>query len=199
MAAAKKTVKIGSTLETTIIFPKKAVLEELAEAFRQTKKRSRSIAGTYGEKIKDAVENEHLARASFATAMKFDAMDDEKLHIEYFNLMHAFEVLGITKRATAQEEMFVSGEMSEPVGRFSSASGEDDPGADQGHPRRKRQDKGDGLPVGSKPKGKKTAAAKNGKKNGADKKPAARKKNGPAPIAEAASTVAEAAGDSTTH
>lgn len=116
--AKEKTSTVGAALKTTIVFTPKSTLEELAKAKRNAKKRSQSINGTLGETIAKAVEEKHLDRKAFGIAMQLEAMDDERLHLTFHNLLHYCEVLGVTKRATAQEEMFVNGEADEPVGTF---------------------------------------------------------------------------------
>jgi len=126
MAAKKKASTIGSSLQTTIIFPKKSVLEELAKAKRDTKKRTQSQNGKLGEQIASAVEDHHLDRKAFSIACQLEAMDDERLHITYHSLLKYCEDLGVTKRATAQEELFVEGEKEEPVGTFRDVPEKDD-------------------------------------------------------------------------
>lgn len=123
--AKEKTSTVGAPLKTTIIFTPKSVLEELAKDKRNAKKRSQSIAGTLGEKIAKAVDEKHLDRKAFGIATQLEAMDDERLHLTVYNLLHYLDVLGIMKRATAQEEMFEPGESSEPVGRFSDEKSDD--------------------------------------------------------------------------
>lgn len=102
------TKKIGGH-ETTLVLTPKTVLEELSKARRDTKKRVQSMNGTLGEKIGKAVEEKHLDRKAFGLACQLDALDDERLHVTYFNLLYYMEQMGIEKRATAQEELFVNG------------------------------------------------------------------------------------------
>lgn len=122
--AKEKTSTVGGAFKTTIIFTPKSVLDDLAKAKRNAKKRSQSINGTLGETIAKAVEEKHLDRKAFGLAMQLEALDDERLHLTFHNFLHYCEVLGVTKRATAQEEMFTAGETDEPVGTFRDA---DDP------------------------------------------------------------------------
>jgi hypothetical protein len=106
MSKKPKSGTVGAALETTIIFPPKTLVEELAKAKRDTKKRTQSANGTLGEKIGAAVEDKHLDRKAFSIACQLDALDDERLHITYHSLLKYCEDLGVTKRATAQEELF---------------------------------------------------------------------------------------------
>ncbi len=117
MAKSKPAI-VGGALETTIIFPPKTLIEELAKAKRDTKKRTQSMNGTLGEKIGKAVEEKHLDRKAFSFATQLDAMDDERLHITYHSMLKYCEDLGVTKRATAQEEMFESGGDAEPEAKI---------------------------------------------------------------------------------
>lgn len=121
--AKPKTHKVGGPLETTIIFPTKAIVLELAEAKRNTKKRTQSANGTLGEKIGKACEESHLDRKAFSLACQLDAMDDERLHITYHSLLKYCEDLGVTKRALAQEELFDPNATEEERG---GARGDDD-------------------------------------------------------------------------
>src|ERR1700761_1727735 len=107
---AKKNGTVGSVHETALMLTPKNLLDELAKAKRDTKKRTQSISGTLGQKIAEAVENKHLDRKAFSIACQLDALDDEKLHITYHNLLYYMEALGVEKRATAQEEMFNGGD-----------------------------------------------------------------------------------------
>lgn len=122
--AKPKASKVGSLLETTIIFPPKTVVEELAKAKRDTKKRTQSMNGTLGEKIGKAVEEKHLDRKAFSMACQLDAMDDERLHVTYHSLLKYCEDLGVTKRASAQEELFEAGG-DEPEGKLNGGERDD--------------------------------------------------------------------------
>lgn len=102
------TKKIGGH-ETTLVLTPKSTLEELAKAKRDTKKRVQSMNGTLGEKIAAATENKHLDKKAFSIACALDQLDDERLHVTYFNLLYYLDALGVEKRATAQEELFVNG------------------------------------------------------------------------------------------
>lgn len=100
----------SSTLQATVLLlPPDSVIEALTETRRNSKKRAQSASGTLSDAINKA-EEKHLDRTAHALACKLDALDDEKLHVVYFHLMHYVEVLGVVKRATAQEEMFAAGE-----------------------------------------------------------------------------------------
>lgn len=124
--AKPKIGTVGAALETTIIFPPKSLVEDLAKAKRDTKKRTQSANGTLGEKIGSAVEDKHLDRKAFSMACQLDAMDDERLHITYHSLLKYCEDLGVTKRATAQEELFDSeASGDEPEGKM-TGGGKDD-------------------------------------------------------------------------
>lgn len=117
---------VGAALETTIIFTPKKTVEELAQAKRDTKKRTQSANGTLGEKIKVAVEEKHLNRKAFSIACQLDAMDDEALHVTYHCLIKYCEDLGVVKRATAQEELFDGGGGDEPEGKIKDKEPKDD-------------------------------------------------------------------------
>ena len=106
---ARKNGKVGGVHETTIVMTPKTTLEELAKAKRDTKKRVQSMNGTLGEKIAAAAENKHLDKKAFSMACALDALDDERLHLTYHNLLYYMEAMGIEQRATAQEELFVNG------------------------------------------------------------------------------------------
>lgn len=119
--AKTKAATVGAAFSTTIIFPKNDVITDLAEAKRNAKKRSQSINGTLGEKIGAAVEDQHLDRKAFGLACQLEAMDDERLHVTFHSLLHYLDVMGVTKRATAQEEMFSPGETAEPIAKIVDA------------------------------------------------------------------------------
>lgn len=121
MAKPKAETTVGSEFETTIIFPHPDVVTDLAEAKRQTKKRTQSANGTLGEKIGKAVEEKHLDRKAFSMACQLDAMDDERLHITFHSLLKYCDDLGVTDRATAQEELFDSDGEAEPTAKVSEA------------------------------------------------------------------------------
>ena len=74
MSKKPKAGTVGAALETTIIFPPKTLVEELAKAKRDTKKRTQSANGTLGEKIGAAVEDKHLDRKAFSIACQLDAL-----------------------------------------------------------------------------------------------------------------------------
>lgn len=113
--------KVSAALDTTIIFPKKSVLMRLAKEKRDARQKTQAISGEYGNSIAQAVEKDHLDRKAFSIAMQLDGMSDERLHITFHSLLNYMDELGITKRATAQEELFANGEDREPAGRFSDA------------------------------------------------------------------------------
>lgn len=91
---------------TTLIFPKKSILEDLAKIKRETKKRMQSQSGIYGNAVKEAVEKEHVDRKALSIVLKLEAMDDDDLHVVVFHMIDGMKKLGILKRAMAQEEMF---------------------------------------------------------------------------------------------
>lgn len=116
---------VGSALATTIIFPSDTVVQDLAKARRDTKKRTQSMNGTLGEKIAKAVENDHLDRKAYSIACQLEAMDDERLHVTFHSLLKYCDDLGVTKRATAQEELFDAGG-DEPEAKVSDPKPKDD-------------------------------------------------------------------------
>ncbi len=87
MTKKPKILTVGAALETTIIFPPKSLVEELAKKKRDTKKQTQSKNGTLGELIGSAVEDKHLDRKAFSIATQLDAMDDERLHITWHSLL----------------------------------------------------------------------------------------------------------------
>jgi hypothetical protein len=109
MAKSKSVGTVGGAFATTIIFPNPDIVTDLRDQKRNTKKRTTSMNGTLGEKIGTAVEEKHLDRAAFGMACKLDDMDDERLHITFHSLLKYCEDMGVTKRATAQEELFDGG------------------------------------------------------------------------------------------
>lgn len=116
--AKEKTSTVGAAHKTTIMMTPKSVLEDLLKETRNAKKRTQSISGKIGEQIAKAVEEKHLDRKAFSIARQLDALDEERLHLTYYNLLYYLDVLGVVKRATAQEEMFEPGEQGEPTGTF---------------------------------------------------------------------------------
>lgn len=117
----KKAHTVGGEFETTIIFPTKNIVCELRDLKRDTKKRVQGQNGKVGQKIGDAVENEHLNRKAHNIACQLDALDDETLHLVWHSLLKYADDMGVIKRATAQEELFDADEMSgnkEPDGMF---------------------------------------------------------------------------------
>lgn len=151
MAAKKKTTHtVGAQHETTIIFAKKGVVEELRDLKRDTKKRVQGQNGKVGQRIGQAVENDHLNRKAFGMACQLDALDDETLHIVYHNLLFYCEALGVTKRATAQEELFEAGEMgagAEPTGLFKDKSEDGEAGGRKSRASTKKDKAGSGGTV----------------------------------------------------
>ena len=123
--AGKKSGKVGSVHETTIIMTPKTTLEELAKAKRDTKKRTQSMSGTLGEKIAKAVEEKHLDRTAFSIACRLEGMDDERLHRVWHNLLYYAEALGIEKRANAQQKLFTGDEENEPTAKFGDKASDD--------------------------------------------------------------------------
>lgn len=104
---AKATGEGGGTEATTLIFPKKSVWEELAEAKRTASKRSKSANGTYSSTLTRLVDDEHMDRRAARMVLAIDAIeDDSDLHITIFHLIDGLKKLGVLKRAMAQEDMF---------------------------------------------------------------------------------------------
>jgi hypothetical protein len=103
---ARKPPEEADVEQTTLIFPKKTILEELAETKRTTTTRAQAATGKFGAAVKTAVETEHVDRKALGIALKLWAMEDDDLHVTLFHLMDYIKKLGVTKRAMAQEEMF---------------------------------------------------------------------------------------------
>lgn len=101
---------------TTLIVPSKKVLvgasgeEGLKKTRRIQTQKSRSAMGVYRNALKESQEKEHLDKRAWAIVNQLDDLSDEDLHVTYFHLMHYLDKMGVTKRATAQEEMFEGNE-----------------------------------------------------------------------------------------
>lgn len=132
MAPKPKVHTVGSTIETTLIFAPKAVVEDLAEQKRKTKKRTSSANGTLGELIGTAVEEKHLDRKAFSLACQLDGLDDERLHITWPNLLAYAEFLGIPKRVQEQEKAFLFETAAAPKEDDKAADGKGAGGARTG-------------------------------------------------------------------
>lgn len=155
---AKKTQSVGGSHDTTILLAPANIVRDLAEQRRNTKKRVQSQNGTFGQAMAKAVEEKHVNRKAHGIACQLDALDDATLHLVYFNLIYYFDVLGIEKRATQQEELFDAGEMAgEPTGMFSDAEDDEKParGKKRGAAKKAKAKNGKGA-----------ATAKNGKSSG---------------------------------
>lgn len=80
-------------------------LKKLMAAKRSTTNDMHELAGTLGQMIKDAIENNHLHRKAFGVICVLDKMENEKLrdfldHFEYY-----LDVSGIGKRADSVMRM----------------------------------------------------------------------------------------------
>jgi hypothetical protein len=73
----------------------KSLLRDSRAAYRDT----RSIAGTLGESIAQAVEHNHLHRKAFAAVRAEDRMEPDKL-AEYYDTLELYrDMCGLTERA----------------------------------------------------------------------------------------------------
>lgn len=133
-ASAKK-VAAGNPKKpdsTTLLMPPDKTIKDLTKDRSDSKKRQQSIAGTIGKAIADAVGNKHLDRKAFGIACQLEAMDDERLHITYFHLLHYLEVNGVVKRATAQSELFEKADMGGEAGEEDEEGDDDAAGTTDG-------------------------------------------------------------------
>lgn len=111
-----KNGKSSTPMATTLMLPSDNVLVGengqggLAETRRIQTQRSKSAAGVYRTRVGTAVEKDHLDAQAWALANRLADLDDDTLHVRYFHLLHYMEILGVVKRATAQEELFAAGE-----------------------------------------------------------------------------------------
>jgi hypothetical protein len=85
-------------------------MAKLSKAKRNARKQVRDIGQTFSEKFAKAQEHDHVDRRAANIAFNLDSLSDEQLHVTYFHLMFYLDDLGITRRATKQEEMFSAGE-----------------------------------------------------------------------------------------
>lgn len=97
--------------ENTMIFPEAKVITELLEAKRQSKKRTSSIASTFGAEKKKHIKDNHLDATAWDITAKLDAMDDERLAITLPHLLQYIVDAGIDKRVEKAAPMFQAGEM----------------------------------------------------------------------------------------
>lgn len=92
---------------TTLIFPKKAAWEELAEAKATAKKKASSANGTFSKVVARLVEEEHMDRRAARLLLALNGIEeDEDLHVTLFHLFDGIKKLGILKRAMAPEDLF---------------------------------------------------------------------------------------------
>lgn len=95
----------------------KTKLQKLLAAARVTYRESRKLAGTLGEQIKDAVENEHLHKKAFSFVRSADRMEPAELadyldHIELY-----LDMTGLKERAESAPRLPIqSAEDSEGEG-----------------------------------------------------------------------------------
>lgn len=74
------------------------------------RKQARTASGQAGEMIAQGVDKHHLDRKAFAIARGLADMEDPKLAITYRHLLKYLDDLGVTKRATAQLDLFAGGD-----------------------------------------------------------------------------------------
>ena len=80
-------------------------LETLLKLARSTRRDQQSLAGTYGEKIAKAVEDEHLHPKAFSAAVKEDRMEPAELADYYDALDYYRDVLGLNERAESAPKL----------------------------------------------------------------------------------------------
>ncbi len=116
--AKKKAEEAETPMEQAAqIGPRK--LKALLRAADSAYKDQRSIAGTLGEKIAQAVEHDHLHKKAFATIRAMDRMTPEKLADYWDTLEYYFDVSGLAERAKSAP-------------RLSLQPGKDDEEAEEG-------------------------------------------------------------------
>lgn len=120
-----KNGKPSEPMATTLLLPPNKTLTDLIKTRGDAKKKQQSATGTIGNAVKAAVEDKHLDRKAWSIAGQLHDLDDEQLHVTYFHLLHYIEVLGVTKRATAQEEMFRAGETGPSPGGYDDEDGDE--------------------------------------------------------------------------
>jgi hypothetical protein len=76
-------------------------LRTLLRAANDAHKDQREIAGGLGQKIADAVENEHLHKKAFSTLRMADRMTPEKLADWWDTLQYYIDVSGLAERAAS--------------------------------------------------------------------------------------------------
>jgi hypothetical protein len=111
-----KNGKASEAMATTLMLPKTKTLTSLLDTKGTQLKRASNATGVYRQAVGTAKEKDHLDTWAWATASKMAEMQDDTLHVRYFHLLHYLEELGVTKRATAQEEMFSAGETGPKLG-----------------------------------------------------------------------------------
>lgn len=97
--------------------PSEVILKKLVRALKGHEADKNEAVGNMGSLIAQAVEKHHLDKRAFRMANTLGRLEDHKLAITYFHLLHYLEVLGVPERAKAQEEMFARpGEADESEG-----------------------------------------------------------------------------------
>lgn len=132
MARKAGTSERSSTpMATILVLPKGKDLAALADTKRIQGKKAASATGVYRQRLGEMVENGQLDKKAWAIAVGLHEIEDEEtLHATYFHLLHYMDELGVTKRATAQEEMFDGSETG--PGPNGKGKGHDDDGAGEG-------------------------------------------------------------------
>ena len=76
-------------------------------AARSTYKASRSLAGTFGEKIANAVEHDRLHLKAFRSVVAEDRMEPDKL-AEFYDAQEYYrDVLGLNERAKSAPRLAI--------------------------------------------------------------------------------------------
>lgn len=102
-------------------------LKKLLKAAADCKKETSGISSEFGQKVANAVENDHLHRKAFSFARQLHMMTDEKLAECLMHLDHYLEAGGLRARAAKVPGFDFQGEEAEteePAGQNVTPIGE---------------------------------------------------------------------------
>lgn len=77
----------------------KKALKDLLTLARETKNNVAEIAGTFGQAVKDAVENKNLHRKAFGQVKQLDCMEAAKLAEFFYHFDRYCDLAGLRERA----------------------------------------------------------------------------------------------------
>lgn len=96
--------------ETVTRLPPRTLLGRLRSMKKSMDSDINAVRGTYGQAVADAVENKHLHKKAWSTAMREDKMEPEQLKLYYEHLDHYRDELGLIKRADSAPDLPMDGE-----------------------------------------------------------------------------------------